>query len=145
MKSSDILACLPVDTTSLMARRSPLNHLLSPIWTLQMYRLPLPTVAVRSWWRPPSLPSAVRVRISYLQRQLRSANACHKLQACDTPSKERPRLFVPATCRQRIPGTSYFIPAQPVERSGKVSMILPALMHKLLDLCERYMLSERRW
>ena len=63
----------------LLARHSPLNHLLSPIWTLQMYRLPLPTVAVRSWWRPPSLPSAVRVSSSYLQQQPSSALACYKL------------------------------------------------------------------
>lgn len=45
---------------------APLNHLLSPIWTLRMYKSPLDTVATRRWWRPPSSPSAVRVRTSYL-------------------------------------------------------------------------------
>lgn len=37
---------------------TPLNHLLSPQRTSSTHSLPSETVALISWWRPPSLPSA---------------------------------------------------------------------------------------
>lgn len=45
---------------------SPLNHRLSPMVVWHTYSVPPDTAATIRWWRPPSLPSAVRVRMSYL-------------------------------------------------------------------------------
>ncbi len=55
-----IYATVKLSNTPRHSFLAPLNHLLSPACTLRMYRLPLLTVALMSWWRPPSLPSPVR-------------------------------------------------------------------------------------
>ena len=65
-KSNSSMHCITHQALS-----SPLNHRLSPACTFSRYRLPFETVALMSWWRPPSLPSAAgKGQASYKVRGL---------------------------------------------------------------------------